>query len=198
MRSSHFSIIINTSLVAETQNELLHFKKALSLAMLLEWNKERATYLNNALKNGLVRGKDYLLCKVCAEQSYLEEFAEVTVRPKTLLSISKMQAFCGDFGSALKTAEIIDWDLDYAKALIGIGEAFAAADQVQLAKKQFDRAADIVANSKLIGFDSFLKDLAKTLASIGDFDSAINVPYKIRNPCLRAETLAEVSRQWCY
>jgi hypothetical protein len=199
LRSSHFSRIVNPlGLVAETQNELLHFKKALNSAMLLELNKERGTYLNNALENGLVRGKNYLLCKVCAEQSYLEELADVTVRPKTLLSISKMQAFCGNFSSALKTAELIDWDLDYVKALVAIGEVFAADSQVQLAKNQFDRAADIVANSKLIGFDFFLKDLAKAYASIEDFDLAINVTYKMRNLRLRAETLAEVSRQWCY
>jgi tetratricopeptide (TPR) repeat protein len=159
---NYFSDFVNSlDLIATIQAQVGFFIDAIITAKSIIWDSNRAIYLNNVLYDGLVKDKDYFLCKICAEQRFQEEFEEVTLRPKVLFKIADGLAKLSDFNLALKIANMIEWAPVFAETLIMIGKTYGKLSQPNFAKECFDAALLVISKSSLSGLDFVLKNLAK-------------------------------------
>ncbi len=179
-------------LIAQTQAQLGNYTAAVETAQCVEWNLQHALHLNEVLENGLVKGKDYLLCRVCAENAYLEEFHNALIRQEILGKIAAVQAHSGQLASALEVAQLIEWVPIRVKALTEIGKAYADTGNVSLAQKTLASAATAALESKQSGLAPFLSEVILAQAEVGDFEAATANAARICDVSVRATVLAAV------
>jgi tetratricopeptide (TPR) repeat protein len=179
-------------LIAQTQAQLGNYTAAVETAQCVEWNPQHVLHLSEVLENGLVKGKDYLLCRVCAENAYLEEFHNALIRQEILGKIAAVQAHSGQLASAMEVAQLIEWVPIRVRALTEIAKAHSNAGNVSLARKTLASAATAALESRQSGVAPFLSEVVLAQAEVGDFEAATLNAARVCDVSVRAMLLAAV------
>lgn len=175
--------------IAEAKLRLGDIVGALLVTEAIGWDIERAEYLNYGLE---VLPTWRLFGSSCVWRAYKEELGEVITRQRVLSHIAEAQALKGDLGEAVKTANLIGWDIERVKTLIMIGKESVKSGEEDYSKMIFSDAVEVAIESKHLDMDKLLKEIITEEAYLGDLEQAYKNSKHLKAPYYRVEALATI------
>jgi tetratricopeptide (TPR) repeat protein len=175
--------------IAEAKLRLGDIVGALLVTEAIGWDVERAEYLNYGLE---VLPTLRLFGSSCVWRSYTEELGEVITRQRVLRRIAEAQALKGDFGEAVKTANLIGWDIERVKTLTLIGKESVKSGEEDYSKMIFADAAEAAIESKHLDMDKLLTEIIIEEARLGDLEQAYKYSMHLKALYYRVEALAKI------